>query len=43
MIDNILENTKVNEDALLIESLKKVMDFFKSISTAEGGLEWVIH
>lgn len=39
MIDNILENTKVNEDALLIESLKKVMDFFKSISTAEGGLE----
>lgn len=41
MIDNILENTKFNEDELLINSLQKLMDFFKSISTVEGELKWV--
>ena len=39
MIDNILENTKFNEDELLINSLQKLMDFFKSISTVEGELK----
>lgn len=32
MIDHILENTGFKEDELLIQSLQKLMDFFKSLA-----------
>jgi DNA-binding MarR family transcriptional regulator len=36
MINKILSDTKISQDELLIDSLKNLMDFFKSLTVIEG-------